>query len=220
MRRYQIETEPALKWHVASPLTRSFSHASPFPVLLSRRFPPIFPSSVGYKEAPPFHRFSPCSHLVVDNTINAASPTNMPRRLATSWATLTQALLRRFLTEVQNPPSTNDKHIEEGEDSDIEWPKEGEDDPMAEPEQMQGAEQVPEPEQPMWPEQNAAYNSFITAREESRLRYFRSFAMAMKKAAEARAIELSRQTALEEAHEEVHSLRSFVMAATERERHA
>ena len=54
----------------------------------------------------------------------------MTRRLATSWATLTNAARRCFPTWQKNPPSANEDHNEEGEDSDIEWPEEGEDGPM------------------------------------------------------------------------------------------
>ena len=51
----------------------------------------------------------------------------MPCRLATSLATLTQAMRRRF-PPWQNPPSANDKH-----DDDLKWAEEGEEDPLEEP---------------------------------------------------------------------------------------
>ena len=47
----------------------------------------------------------------------------MTNRLATSWATLTQAVRRRFPEEGQNPTPTNEEH-----DEDLEWPEEGEED--------------------------------------------------------------------------------------------
>ena len=88
--------------------------------------------------------------------------------LATTWATITKAERHRFPMEEQIPLPTNDKHNEEGEESDIEWLEEGEDDPMDEPEQVSG----PEQEQPLWLEQYAVYNSFVTAYEERECRRF------------------------------------------------
>ena len=51
----------------------------------------------------------------------------------------------------------------------------------------------------MWLEQYVTYNSFVTAREKSGRRHFRSYVPADDEA-EARVMELSRQTVLEEEH--------------------
>ena len=57
-----------------------------------------------------------------------------------------------------------------------------------------------EPEQPLWPEQYATYNSFVTKRENLH-RQYNSFLMDANDAAETRAMELSHQTAAELKHD-------------------
>ena len=52
-------------------------------------------------------------------------------------------------------------------------------------------EEEPVQAPPIWPEQHAAYSSFVTVREEEGRRQFREFVMAANDAAEACAVELS-----------------------------
>ena len=115
----------------------------------------------------------------------------MKRRLATSWATLTQAARHRFPVERQNPTSVNDDHDQYFE-AGIRVPEE-EPEPVAKHEQEPVPEEelVHEPKHPIWPEQHAASYSFVIAREEDGRRHFRAFIMAAYDVTEARAVELS-----------------------------
>ena len=51
---------------------------------------------------------------------------------------------------------------------------------------------------PIWPEQHVAYSLFVTVREEEGRRQFREFVMAANDTAEARSVELSIQTLVED----------------------
>ena len=68
--------------------------------------------------------------------------------------------------------------------------------PVSVPKDLVAREQMHEP--PICPDQHAAFLSFVTTREEEGRRRFREFAMAANDAAEARAVEMSLETLVED----------------------
>ena len=150
----------------------------------------------------------------------------MTRKLHNAWVTITQTACRRYPLEGGNPPPPPPPPppAEDDEALDFEWeeePEEEEVDEEEEPEEEEAAEEeedeeeeeageapVPVPDDVVAREQmheplicsdqHAAFLSFVTAREEEGRRQFREFAMAANDAAEARAVEMSLQTLVED----------------------